>query len=104
MILLHNISITPHGPECNYSSFCSNFHKLSEYCNLEITCLGQTGILSDSKDNTIYCMVTVSQIFVKNLRFWPQNDQTNTQTVFGASEMITCKIDNEKIHKDLRYW
>jgi hypothetical protein len=45
MILPHNISVTFHGPECRESSFCSIFHKLSEYYNLEITCWGKHGLL-----------------------------------------------------------
>jgi hypothetical protein len=34
--------------------------------------LGQTGVIGESK--TYYLLVTVSQIFIKNLLFLPQND------------------------------
>jgi hypothetical protein len=54
--------------------------------------LGQTGVIGDSKIKDF-----------KNLQFLPQNDQKNTQAVFGTSEMITCYIYHKKIQKDLRY-
>jgi hypothetical protein len=41
----HNIPVTLHGPKCKNGSFCSIFHKLSEYCNLEITLRGKQGLL-----------------------------------------------------------
>jgi hypothetical protein len=45
MILPQNIFMTPHGPKCKHSSFCSIFHKLSKYCNLENTCWGKQVLL-----------------------------------------------------------
>jgi hypothetical protein len=53
MILPQNISVTPHGPKCKHGSFCSIFHKRSEYFNLEITLLGKQGLLVIQKP-TIY--------------------------------------------------
>jgi hypothetical protein len=44
MILPQNSSVTPQGPKCKHSSFCSIFHKLSEYSNLEITPWGKRGL------------------------------------------------------------
>jgi uncharacterized protein YjfI (DUF2170 family) len=45
MILPQNISVTPNGPKCKHGSFSSIFHKLSEYCNLEITLWGKQRLL-----------------------------------------------------------
>jgi hypothetical protein len=45
MILPQNISVKPHGPKCKHSSFCSIFHKLSEYLNFEIALWGKQGLL-----------------------------------------------------------
>jgi hypothetical protein len=45
MILPQNISVTPNGPKCKHGSFCSIFHKLSKYCNIENTCWDKQGLL-----------------------------------------------------------
>jgi hypothetical protein len=97
-----NISITPNGPKCKHDSFCCIFHKLSEYCNLEIALCGKQGLLVIKKN--YHLLVTASHIFVQNLQFLPQNDQQNTHTLFGISEMITCDIYDKTINKDLTYW
>jgi hypothetical protein len=91
MILPQHISVTPHGPKSKYSSICSIFHKLSGYCNLEITIWGKR-VIGDLKD--YYLLETVSQIFVKkNLRFLPQN----AQTVFELSVMNIYIMYYEKL-------
>jgi hypothetical protein len=52
--------------------------------------MGHTVVIGDSKD--YYLLVRVSQIFVKNLRFLPQN----AQTVFESSVMNIYDMYYEK--------
>jgi hypothetical protein len=45
MILPQNSSVTPQRPICKHGSIRSIFHKISEYSNLEMYPLGQTGVI-----------------------------------------------------------
>jgi hypothetical protein len=73
MILPHNISVVPYGPKCKHSSFCSICHKLSEYCNLEITCWGKQELLVIQK--TILFIGNSFTDFRQKSAVLPQNDQ-----------------------------
>jgi hypothetical protein len=48
--------------KCKHGSFCSIFHRLSEYCNLELPFGANRG----------YWWLKKKQIFAKNLRFFDQ--------------------------------
>jgi hypothetical protein len=57
IILPQNISITPYGPKCKYTSCCSIFYKHSEYCNLEIALCGKQELLMKKKKTNIHCQL-----------------------------------------------
>jgi hypothetical protein len=68
------------GQRANMTHFVVFFISFQDIVTLKLP-LGQTGIIGDSND--YYLVVRVSQIFVKNQRFLPQN----AQTVFELSVM-----------------
>jgi hypothetical protein len=71
----------------HFVAFFRSFH------NLKITIWGKQGLLVIQKTILFTCTCR----FVKNLWFLPQNDQQNTQTVLGTSEMTTYDIYHKNI-------
>jgi hypothetical protein len=87
MILPQNISVTPLGPKCKHGSFCSIFHKLSEYCNFEFTLWGKQGLLVIQK--TVNSFTDFRQ---KSAVFCPQMNPKIAETVFESSVMDIYNI------------
>jgi homoserine trans-succinylase len=81
MILPQNSSVTPQEPKCKHGSFCSIFHKLSEYSNLEITPWGKQGLL------VIFTGNSFTDFRKKIYGFYTHKMTNRTQKLFGTSEM-----------------
>jgi hypothetical protein len=73
VILPQNISITPLAQECKQGSFCSIFWNLSKYYTLEISVLGEQGLLVTHK--TSIHRYQAHGFHFKIIHLLPQNDQ-----------------------------
>jgi hypothetical protein len=69
MILPQNSSVTPPGQKCKHGSFCSIFHKLSEYSNLEITPWDEHGLLVIQRTNSFTDFRTKDTWFLGRISF-----------------------------------
>jgi hypothetical protein len=71
MILVQKISVTHMGPSANMTHFVAFVISFQDIVAFKLP-FGANWVIDDSKD--YYLLVTVSQIFVKNLWYLPQNE------------------------------